>query len=83
MADTQQTTDAAPRPLFQAQRQDEISALAIEHGRVDVADLQVWQTAVLYHLIHGLGLFVVAGLAQWLPASGTVRLGGASMARPD
>jgi DeoR family fructose operon transcriptional repressor len=39
MAPTQPTTEAPARPLFQAQRQDEISAIAIEQGRVDVADL--------------------------------------------
>ena len=41
MADTEQTTEINHRPLFQPQRQDEIAALAIEHGRVDVADLAV------------------------------------------
>ena len=39
MAETEQTADTNHRPLFQPQRQDEITALAIEQGRVDVAEL--------------------------------------------
>lgn len=39
MADIELTTDTQHRPLFQAQRQDEIATLAISRGRVDVADL--------------------------------------------
>jgi len=39
MASTEHAPDANHRPLFQPQRQDEITALAIEQGRVDVADL--------------------------------------------
>jgi len=41
---------------------------------VSPAQLAVWQTAVLYHLIHGLGLFVIAALAA--------QLGGLSGSRP-
>ena len=39
MATTQSTTETNHRPLFQAQRQDEITSLAIAQGRVDVAEL--------------------------------------------
>jgi len=38
------------------------------------AQLTVWQTAVLYHLIHGLGLLAIAALAA--------HLGGLSGSRP-
>ncbi|WP_459618514.1 DUF423 domain-containing protein [Bordetella sp. 2513F-2] len=43
--------------------------------------LSVWQTGVLYHLVHGLGLFVVALLgARWgsplLSAAGAVMFAG-------
>lgn len=39
MGETADATESIHRPLFQSQRQDEVTALAVEHGRVDVADL--------------------------------------------
>lgn len=44
--------------------------------RLTPADLAIWQTAVQYHLVHALGLFAVAAVAQWLPDAGGVRLSG-------
>lgn len=43
------------------------------HGlknRVTVEMLAVWQTAVLYHLVHGLGLVLVGVLIHLLPEAG-------------
>jgi len=48
------------------------------HGlksRVTPDQLGVWHTAVQYHLVHALGLFVVAALCHVSPAAG-VRLAG-------
>ena len=45
-------------------------------GRLSADMLAVWQTAVQYHLWHALGLVAVGLLAQQLPASGPIRLGG-------
>jgi uncharacterized membrane protein YgdD (TMEM256/DUF423 family) len=45
-------------------------------ARLSADMLAVWQTAVQYHLCHALGLIAVGLLAQHLPASGPVRLGG-------
>lgn len=56
------------------------------HGlkdRVDAAMLSVWQTGVLYHLVHALGLFVIAwlvertgsnllGIAGWIMLAGII-----------
>lgn len=43
------------------------------HGLKDVFErhgsLEWWRTAVLYHLIHALGLFAVGWLSQGLPSS--------------
>ena len=47
--------------------------------RVEAADLQIWQTAVLYHLIHALGLFVIAGVAHLIPESAGPRIAGWAM----
>ena len=40
---------------------------------------QIWQTAVLYHLIHALGLFVIAGVAHLIPESAGPRIAGWAM----
>jgi len=54
------------------------------HGlktRVTPEAVAIWQTAVLYHLVHGLGLLAIAASAPWLHArllrwvSGTLLLG--------
>jgi len=42
-------------------------------------EIETWKTAVLYHLIHGLGLLLVAGLEQLRPARG-MRLAWSLMA---
>lgn len=39
MRDNHETANSNHRPLFQAQRQDEITVLALEHGRVDVSEI--------------------------------------------
>ncbi len=39
MADSSETTTTNHRPLFQGERQNEMAALALESGRVDVSDL--------------------------------------------
>lgn len=49
------------------------------HGlraRVSADLLDVWHTAVQYHVYHALGLFIVAGVAHLLPTAGGVRLSG-------
>lgn len=40
----------------------------------------IWQTAVLYHLVHALGLVLVGTILHWLPASGWVRLAAVLLA---
>jgi uncharacterized membrane protein YgdD (TMEM256/DUF423 family) len=45
-------------------------------ARLSADMLAVWQTAVQYHLWHALGLIGIGLLAQQLPASGPIRLGG-------
>jgi uncharacterized membrane protein YgdD (TMEM256/DUF423 family) len=45
-------------------------------ARLSADMLAVWQTAVQYHLWHALGLVAIGLLAQHLPASFLVRLGG-------
>lgn len=37
-------------------------------GMVPPQLIEIWKTAVLYHLFHGLGLLVVAGLHQLQPS---------------
>ena len=49
------------------------------HGlktRLSPESLAIYHTAVLYHFLHALGLFVVAWAAAHSPASGRVRLAG-------
>ena len=53
------------------------------HGlkdRLSPASLQVYQTAVLYHLIHGLGLLAVGWLAVQRPAASLVGAAGCAFA---
>lgn len=45
-------------------------------ARVTPAQLGVWHTAVQYHLVHALGLFVVAALGHMWPGDAGVRLAG-------
>jgi len=45
-------------------------------ARLSADMLAVWQTAVQYHLWHALGLVAIGLLAQHLPASVPVRIGG-------
>ena len=45
-------------------------------ARLEPADLAIWQTAVQYHLIHALGLFVIAGVAHPLADVSGPRLAG-------
>ncbi len=42
--------------------------------------LEVWQTAVLYHLIHGLGLLLLAALIELRPAVKALRAAWVTMA---
>lgn len=42
--------------------------------------LDIWHTAVQYHVYHALGLLAVAGVAHLLPASTGVRIAGWLMA---
>lgn len=49
------------------------------HGMKDALSAegkQAYQTAVLYHLLHGLGLITVGWLAVLKPGSGLVRVAG-------
>jgi uncharacterized membrane protein YgdD (TMEM256/DUF423 family) len=49
------------------------------HGlktRVTPEMLAVWQTGVLYHLVHALGLLLVGVLAQLMPEAAMVRQAG-------
>jgi len=39
MRENHETASSSQRPLFQSQRQDEITALALERGRVDVSEI--------------------------------------------
>jgi uncharacterized membrane protein YgdD (TMEM256/DUF423 family) len=48
--------------------------------RITPAQLGVWHTAVQYHLVHALGLFVVAALGHVWPGDAGVRLAGWMMA---
>ena len=45
-------------------------------ARITPAQLGVWHTAVQYHLVHALGLFVVAALCHVWPTDAGVRLAG-------
>ncbi len=45
-------------------------------ARLSPEMLAVWQTAVQYHLWHALGIVAIGALAQHLPGSGPLRLGG-------
>jgi uncharacterized membrane protein YgdD (TMEM256/DUF423 family) len=49
-------------------------------ARITPAQLGVWHTAVQYHLVHALGLFVVAALCHVWPGEASVRLAGWMMA---
>ena len=44
--------------------------------RVEATDLAIWHTAVQYHLLHALGLFIVAGIVHLLPAATAPRIAG-------
>lgn len=44
--------------------------------RVTPERLDVWRTAVQYHALHALGLFVVAWVAYLFPGGGGVRVAG-------
>ena len=46
-------------------------------GHVSAETLHAYQTGVLYHLIHGLALFAVGGLASLKPATPPEQLVGA------
>ncbi|HEY0297225.1 MAG TPA: DUF423 domain-containing protein [Bordetella sp.] len=46
---------------------------------VDAELLGIWQTGVQYHLIHALGLFVVAWLCSRYPAAGLLPAAGVAM----
>lgn len=48
-------------------------------ARVTPEDLAIWQTAVLYHLVHALGLLAVAWLCSVIPAATGVRWAGWTM----
>ena len=48
-------------------------------GRVEPADLTIWQTGVQYHLVHALGLFVIAFLVQTWPDLTGLHLSGGLM----
>ncbi len=45
-------------------------------GRVTVEMLAVWQTAVLYHLVHALGLILVGILIHLMPQASLLRVSG-------
>ena len=45
-------------------------------ARLTSEQLDVWHTAVQYHVYHALGLFVVAGLCHLLQDAAMVRLAG-------
>lgn len=48
-------------------------------ARVEPADLAIWQTGVQYHLVHALGLFVVAFIAESWPEITAIRWVGGLM----
>jgi uncharacterized membrane protein YgdD (TMEM256/DUF423 family) len=53
------------------------------HGlraRVGPGLLEIWQTAVLYHMVHALGLVLIGVAAALLPDSRTLRTAGWLMA---
>jgi len=45
-------------------------------SRVSTDMMAVYQTAVLYHAIHALGLIAVGVVAAWLPDSGYLKSAG-------
>lgn len=45
-------------------------------GRLDPEMLAIWQTAVLYHLVHALGMVLAGILAHLFPDAAGVRWGG-------
>lgn len=46
---------------------------------VDPRQIEVWQTAVLYHLVHGLALLVLAALIELRPSLRSLRLAWATI----